>query len=360
MNCSMQDYLKIVTPHLHPDLVAPEALSYIQSLAQILPPSSVAGFECRLGANQSRVDFQTSLPLEQNFPKQFLTHPIWRSLQEFYQEWALPTSLLHQVVEGIGLEFDINGCLNSVPIPCIFLLLNSIAASDSDKFIETASSLLKRQISTQLESNLQLCADSLPPGAFFSHFGAMLSRSSDEAIRVVVKGLTPEQLGDYLTKIGWTDPTNTFSALIPTLSRFVNDGLLSFDVGKRIYPRIAWEGFSKKMPQEQPQWQPFLHYLVEQELCTPNKRDALLVWNGYSYPSSTPGLWPENISWVDRLLGSRAISLFRRWINHIKVVYQPGHPLQAKAYLGFAHDWYDRNTLIEIKQQEIENSNSTS
>lgn len=354
MNCSMQDYLKIVIPHLHPDLVAPEALSYIQSLAHILPPSSMAGFECRLGANQSRVDFQTSLPLEQNLPEQFLTYPIWRSLQEFYREWALPTSLLHQVVEEIGLEFDIDGCLNGVPIPCIFLSLKSIAASDSDKLIKTASSLLKRQISTQLESNLQLCADSLPPGAFFSYFGAMLSRSSDEAIRVIVKGLTPEQLGDYLTQIGWTDPTNTFSALVPTLSRFVNDGLLSFDVGKRIYPRIAWEGFLKKLPQEQPQWQLFLDYLVEQELCTPNKRDALLAWSGYSHPSSAPELWPRNISWGDHLLGSRAISLFWRWINHIKLVYQPGHPLQAKAYLGFAHGWYDRKVLIETKQQKTD------
>ena len=360
MKCSMQDYLKIVTPHLHPDLVAPEALSYIQPLAQILPPSSMAGFECRLGANQSRVDFQTYLPLEQNLPEQFLTHPTWQSLQEFYQEWALPTSVLHQVVEGIGLEFDIDGCLNGVPIPCIFLALKPIAAGDSDKLIETVSSLLKRQISTQLETNLQLCADSLPPGAFFSHFGAMLSRSSEEAIRVVVKGLTSEQLVDYLTKIGWIDPTNTFSALVPALSEFVDVILLSFDVGKKVYPRIAWEGFLKKLPQEQPQWQLFLDYLVAQELCTPSKRDALLAWNGFSQPSSAPELWPRNISWGDRLLGSRAISLFYRWINHIKVVYQPGNPLQAKAYLGFAHSWYDRNALIKTEQQKTENSNPTS
>lgn len=341
MNCSMQDYLQIVTPYLHSDLVSPEALSHIQPLAQILPPSSPAGFECRLGENQSRVDFETYLPLEPNLPEQFLTHPTWQSLQKLYREWSLPTSVLRQVIQGIGLEFDIDGCLDDVPVPCIFLELKPIAAGGGDELIETASSLLNRRLSAQLELNLKLCADYLPPGAFFTHLGAMLSRSSEEAIRVVVKGLTPEQLIDYLTQIGWTDPTNTFSALVPTLSEFVDYIMLSFDVGKRVYPRIGWEGYITASDQDRPQLQLFLDYLVAQELCTPSKRDALLAWNGFSQPSFAPELWPKNISWGDRFLGSRAVSLFSRWINHIKVVYQPGKPLEAKAYLGFAHAWFD-------------------
>jgi hypothetical protein len=344
----MADYLKIVIPHLHPDLVAPTALSHIQPLAQILPAASMAGFECRLGANESRVDFQTLLPLEESLPEKFLTHPTWQSLQEIYREWALPNSLLHQVVEGIGLEFDIDGYSDGVTIPCIFLALKAIVSSDRDRLIETASSLVKRRISTQLESNLRLCADALPPDAFFSHFGAMLSRSSHEALRVVVKGITPEQAIDYLRKIGWEDPSGQFSALVPTLSEFVNYIMLSFDVGKRVYPRIAWEGFLKKQPQDAPQWQPFLDYLVARELCTPSKRDALLAWNGYSGRSSAPEVWPKNISWGDRFLGSRAISVFSRWLNHIKVVYQPGYPLEAKAYLGFAHGWFDPALLRTV------------
>lgn len=350
MNCSMQDYLKVVTPHLHPDLVSPEALSHIQLLAQTLPASSLAGFECRLGANQSRVDFEIYFPLEPILPKQFLTHPTWQSLQTLYREWALPTSVLHQVVEGIGLEFDIDGCLDDVPIPCIFLALKPIDARDSDKLIETANSLLNRRISTQLETNLKVCADYLPPGAFFTHFGVMLSRSSEEAIRVVVKGLTSEQLADYLTKIGWIDPTDTFSALIPNLSEFVDRILLSFDVGKRVYPRISWEGYITESLQDRSRLQLFLNHLVAQELCTPSKRDALLAWKGFSQPSFAPSeLWPRNISWGDRFLSSRAISIFLRWINHIKVVYQPGKPLEAKAYLGFTHGWFDASLFPTSK-----------
>lgn len=63
MICSMENYLKIVTPYLHPDLVSPEALSHIQPLAQILPLISVGGFECRLGATQSRVDLSVCIPV---------------------------------------------------------------------------------------------------------------------------------------------------------------------------------------------------------------------------------------------------------------------------------------------------------
>jgi hypothetical protein len=40
----MEDYLKVVTPHLHPALVSPEALSHIHALAQILPTASSLNF----------------------------------------------------------------------------------------------------------------------------------------------------------------------------------------------------------------------------------------------------------------------------------------------------------------------------
>lgn len=120
----MQDYLKIVTSHLHPDLVSPSALSRIQSLAQILPSSSLAGFECRLGATQLRVDFQVSLPrLTLNLPQQFLTHPVWQFFQYFCQEWIEPSSFLYQGVERIHLEFDLDGERSQVPLPCIFSTL---------------------------------------------------------------------------------------------------------------------------------------------------------------------------------------------------------------------------------------------
>ncbi|MBV8883272.1 MAG: hypothetical protein JO235_04635 [Chroococcidiopsidaceae cyanobacterium CP_BM_RX_35] len=353
MNCSMQDYLKIVTSHLHPDLVSPAALSHIQPLAQILPASSLAGFECRLGANRSGVDFQIRLPcLDKNLPERFLTAPAWQFLQDFYQNWASPNSSLHQEIENVGLEFDVNEQLPQVPIPCIFLKFAREAVIDAEGLMQTIN-LLQQPISPLLESNFGVCADSLPSGATISHLGAMLSRTVN-AVRVNVKGVPLEQLSDYLMQIGWSDPTNTFSTITSTLSEFVDSILLSFDVGDTVLPKIGLECFLNNQPDEEPRWQLFLDYLVKEGLCTLAKKNALLNWPGFSHRSSVPDLWPSNISFGDCFLGSRAFSIFWRRLSHIKLVYQPGIPLEAKGYLAFGHSWFAPNSLTKKEQKTEE------
>lgn len=362
MNCSMADYLKIVIPHLHPDLVAPTALSQIQPLAKILPSSSLAGFECRLGPDRSGVDFQIRLPcLDSILPESFLTVPAWQFLQDFYQNWASPSSSLHQEIENVGLEFDVNEQLPQVPIPCIFLKFDREIVIDAERLMKMAK-LLKPSISPLLESNLQFCVDSLPAGATISHLGTMLSRSVN-AVRVNVKGISPDRLSDYLRQIGWSDPTNTFSTLTSNLSQFVDSILLSFDVSDTVLPRIGLECFLNNQPYEEPQdrprWQLFLDYLVEAGLCTPAKKNAFLAWPGLSQRSLIPNLWPSNISFGDRFLGSRAFSVFWRRLSHIKLVYQPGIPLEAKGYLAFGHGWVTADFLTK-KEQKTEVFNEQS
>lgn len=352
MNYSMEDYLKIVTPYFHADLVSPAARSHIQSLAQILPPFSNAGLECRLDAGQSRVDLQVNLPcVVPNLPERFLADPVWQFFQEFCHEWALPTSSLHQAIKDIWLEFDVAQQPSQIPMPCIFLGLNSEAHS-VNWLIELALKLSQHS-SPLLESNLQLCADALPAGASISHLGAMLSRSA-KGVRVNVCGISAEQLSDYLKQIGWSDPSDTFSSLVSTLPRFTDFITLSFDVGDRVYPRIGLECFLKEQPKADPRWQLFLNYLVAEGLCTLAKRDALLAWEGFSQRSSAPELWPRNISWGDRLLGSRAISIFWRGLNHLKLIYQPGSSLEAKAYLAFGHGWFAPNVLTQTEQKTVD------
>lgn len=348
MNCSMNDYLKIVIPHLHTDLVSSTAKSYLHSLAETLPPLSLAGFECRLSADQPRVDLQVNLPcLPLNLPERFLSIPVWQSFQDFYREWASPTSSLHEAIRNIGLEFDIEQQPSQIPVPCIFLSLNS-DVQGADRLIELALKLSNHSISPILESNFQRCIGALPAGARITHFGAMLSRLT-QGMRVNVYGIPPEQLSDYLGQIGWSDPNDTLSSLVSTLPQFTDFILLSFDVGDRIYPRIGLECFLNQQPQEEPRWQLFLDWLVAEGICTSAKSKAVMAWEGFSQKSSAPDLWPTNISWGDRFLGSRAVSIFWRGLNHLKLVYQPGSPLEAKAYLAFGHGWFDLNASTETE-----------
>ena len=358
MNDSMEDYLKVVTPHLHPELVSPDALCQIQVLAQQLPPCSLAGFECTLGAEQSRVDFQINVPHHTlNLPERFLTSPVWQAFQDFFQEWTDPKSFLHQGIDRMGLEFDMVGQPSQVPIPCIFVELNQETVRDAQGLIAIAFRLLNDSRSSLVESNLRLCVDSLPNGATITHLGAMLSRST-KAVRVNIEGIPPEHWLDYLVKIGWKEPRNTLFSLVLTLSEFVDDIVLSFDVGETIHPRIGLECFLQKQSRPDPRWQLFLDYLVERSLCTPAKRNSLLAWPGFSQKADNPELWPKNLSGGDLFLGAKAISVFWRTINLIKIVYQPENPLEAKAYLAFGHRWFDTNALIGGKQQKTEDSNT--
>ena len=347
MNASMADYLRVVTPYLHPELASAEAMSHIQKLAQTLPTFSKAMLEFRLGEGHSQGDLSVFSPCcIPNLPKTFLTHSSWQTLQDFCREWVEPTSFLHQCVEYIGLEFDLDEPPSQMQIPCIFVSWHRDTIIDAQTLIEIVRRLSNKAISEKLKLKLRLCVDALPDSANIAFLGVMLSRPN-QAVRVIVSGIPLPQFSDYLLQIGWSEPTNQLSNLESTLSDFADEfRLLSFDVGDTIYPRIGLEFLSEKQPKDESQWQLFLNHLVKTGLCTPAKQEALLAWPGASQKADQLELWPPNLAGGDFLLGSKALSVFWRKINHIKIVYQPGNALEAKAYLLFSHDWFDVNALV--------------
>lgn len=335
MNSSIEDYLKVITPHLHPDLVSPEVLAHIQELEPILSSLSETIFECRLGSDLTQVDFSFYLPpLTKPLPERFLASPVWRSFQDFYQEWINPTSNLHQEVKEIGMEFDLDKSPSVVPIPCIFLELNRETTYPFHKLIAEALGLLNYPLSPLIESNLRLCTDFLPEGAKLAHFAVMLSRPG-LGVRVNAIAIPPDQILNYLVKIGWNHPTEALSSLVSNLSEFVDYIVLAFDVGETIYPRIGLECYLTKQPKYEPRWHLFLEDLVELGLCTPAKKDALLTWSGIDQQKYHQ---EGNFRW-ESIFSQSIYSVYWRTINHIKVVYQPGFSLKAKAYLASGHRW---------------------
>ncbi|HEY9608789.1 hypothetical protein [Allocoleopsis sp.] len=346
MKGSMADYLKVVTPHLHPELVSPEAMYYLQGLAQVLPPFSQAMLEFRLGVGQPEVDLSVFFHRRTlQLPDKFLTHFVWQSLEQFCREWVEPTSLLYRRVRYIGLEFDLHELPCKVPIPCVFLAWNQETVINNQSLIEIALRLLNYSVSSKLESNLRLCVESLPKGAKVEHLGAMLSRPC-QPLRVIMSDIPLKRVADYLIQIGWVDPTSKFFDLLSSLENFGDIlRLLSFDIGNTIHPRIGLEFFPKKSSLDESQWQLFLNYLIEIGLCSPGKKNALLTWPGLSQKADHLELWPKELTGGELLLGSRAFSIFWRTINHIKIVYQPGSPLEAKGYVMFGHQWVYANPL---------------
>lgn len=208
--------------------------------------------------------------------------------------------------------------------------------------------LLNKSVPLELLNNLRLCFDACPDGAYITDLGIMLPRHS-EAVRINVSGISPARLQDYIAGIQWQGSANDLEATFMHLQGFVDRVVLCLDVGAKVYPKIGLECFYDRASGKEPPWAAFLDNLVESGLCTQAKRDALLAWPGYADPTTSPAPWPGNLIVESMLQASDRFSLFQRNLNHIKIIYQPNSPLEAKGYIGFQHDWAE----LKEKQKQV-------
>ena len=351
MNVLLEDYLKVITPYVNPELVTPQALAQIQALTQRLPISSTALLECRLNGTEPDVDFHASFT---HFPPElsdrFLPNPAWQTCQTFSQEWMDSTSALHQSIDNLTLEFDLpEQPTDEQPIeaisPSAFIMFKSETTIDLQELIEHALDLLQYPLNSQRIAKLKHLLSSLPEGAKLANVGVWLARPN-QALRLTVKEILFEQLLTYLEQIGWEDPTHALAPYASTLTPFVDTLALAIDIDRTVHPRIGLECFVTKQFHDQSRWQQFIDHLVQTGLCSSPKRNALLAWTGFTQRSDCPELWPANLNYGDILIGANALSVFWRRINHIKIVYQPGQPLLAKAYLAFGHSWISAENVV--------------
>ncbi|MEM1370354.1 MAG: methyltransferase domain-containing protein, partial [Cyanobacteria bacterium P01_H01_bin.15] len=244
----------------------------------------------------------------------------------------------------------------NVDIPCIFLALNKkcfVHQENLDTLFKTwpASNFGESDEADLIIANFRRCFYELPPGAWIAHLGMMLSRATDMR-RVVVKGLDRIEIPNYLSCINWSWSTDKIAGIIEQISPYVDDVILDMDVGAQMMPTIGLECRIEQQPSQGNRWQKFLEFLVSAGLCTPEKAEALLAWPGVTQKSDVPPeMWPLNLALGDWFAGKDAISCFYRRIYHIKLVYRPDKPLEAKAYLEFGHLWLDaRNIPSRMRQ----------
>lgn len=327
MILTLKDYMWAIESHLPSALISPEAFSHIQSIARKLPLIPTIGFETRLGEKTPTVDFAACVTVSSvghavlagrgpiDLPPELLATPIWQRIRAFCAYWADRTMPLNKHVGAIWLEFDTGGQAADIPN-----VLFCIAETDQRQLIaETGLQLLLgRSLSLEAERNLAACFNALPSAAHIFQVGVMLSRRLD-GTRICVGGMCMEQVPGYLAAIGWPSSTEELEGILFMLSRFVDSVYLDVDVGSVVSPKIGIECYidHSRQPKIHPRWHTFLDYLVEHGMCTQDKRDALLVWPGYTY---------QQLIWH---------SVLMRGLNHIKIVFQPGGQFEAKAYFGF-------------------------
>ena len=354
-NILASTYLCKAESHLS-QLVSPENLHDILSVAEYFPGNvtSFLGFECRLGKSESRADWAFAISGTGNdrivlenllhggyLPDSFFNHPEWQHIADFATSWADPTSVLKNKVKCFWLEFDMPENPQEVPIPSVFFGPTSLPANVSPNdvsqyewLITTAFPLLAgHKVSKAIEYGVQNCIRKMPSNASLFQVGTMLSRST-KGIRLYINKIQPEQIIPYLNTIGWSDTKGEFTSLVTDLKNKADRFVLSFDVTETgIGPRIGLEcSFAPDRFDQETRWNQLLHYLVKKGWCLPEKRDALLSYPGEEQDENFSGGVMKPLTSASQNLSDIISGIVVRYISHLKLVYEPGNPIEAKAY----------------------------
>ena len=359
---SLGDYVRAAAaPYASAALIGPEAWNRVQQVASQLPGSMTEffGFECRLGETEASTDFLVCAEAAhsgrdvlagktkvRSIPAHFSQQEAWQRVERFVQLWSDSASPLHQAVHNMWLEFDLDTKPGSVPQPCVFIGSNDVQPGKPWQWLNELAlpALSGCETNAAARARITECIDALPPGARIFQIGVMLSRFVP-VTRLCVRGLPSSDITGYLTTLGWKGSPKELGSLVDTLSKVSARIDLDFDLDGCVLPKIGLECY---LPMEPSPVLRFLEYLVSAGLCTPMKAEALAEWRGMAHEIPGRAVWPQDLLALSAFFGGRFHSVFVRWLHHVKVVYEPGLPLAAKAYLAVKHFWIAPSSLKEI------------
>lgn len=240
-------------------------------------------------------------------------------IREFLGQWAEPEGPLASV-RSVWLEFDLD---REEPAPVVCAKLPRIL--ESDWLTGTLLPALQGRPVPEGQRELILaCLRALPEPATLLYVFNLQARGSG-AVRLEIFGLKPAAMLDYLQGIA-PKVVPTVEPIAPLFAG-IERLHLSFEMTDEILPRIGIEGSFPRQPSREPRWNAFLDRLVERDLCSPAKREALLAWPGYDT------FWTAPLRWPVAALGPRGACI--RLLSHLKVACRPDRDPEAKAYLTF-------------------------
>ena len=337
-------------------LISPEKFRDILSVAKNFPGNltSFLGFEIHLGDARQRADWAFAISgagddrivfenvLKQgNFPSSLMQQPEWQQITAFSESWTKKDSSLKKKVKCFWLEFDMPETKSDVSIPSVFFGPEKVAEDASQDsmaqyawLVNDALPLLRGQrLSKKMERQILSCIQKIPQGASLFQVGTMLSRSTND-VRLYINKIHPRRIIPYLNTLGWSDEKNNFRTLIADVAQLADRFVLSYDVtNDGIEPRIGLEcSFEENLYHEETRWEDLFEYLVKKGMCLPQKRDALLQYPGVEHPDDFSGGIMKPFVSISQHLDDIFSGSCVRYISHVKVVYLPGRPVEAKAY----------------------------
>lgn len=357
---SFAAYLDVIWPDIPPALINSEAMAAITEAARLLPGSlafQTFGFECNLSRPEATGDFLLLVQnragrreLASGILADLQDDPVWKRTQIFLEAWGDPRCALSSTIDHVWLEFDVSTAADWSPLPSVFHGYRMADADDAgimappiDRQIEATCQafelLADRPVAPAVVEQLRACFEFLPSGGAVFQLGAMIARDT-RAFRVCVRFPDQSQLLPYLDRVGWDGERDRLRDLLRRLEGKIDKLALDMDVTESVQPKIGLECYLSRDDRSQAQrWLPFLDLLVNGDIALEPKCRTLLEYPGIVDVRRDGARWPASLRQASELVGSAAISVFRRGIHHVKLVVEPGRPIEAKAYISVKHIW---------------------
>jgi hypothetical protein len=332
-------HIEAVEPGLTANLITPKGLEALKRFSGLLPFDTATsfGFETRLGDRAAICDFFLLITAGGHGPAMLAGKstvaglspaisgdPFWERMSELFRAWTGISPLLAGKLELIWLEFDSNGTAYNTT-PNIFIRLREAAQDDHAglwKDMQQALDEIYRilfgiSFPEELGITLRQCYDALPPQAGLYQIGFMVPRKT-ETIRLILTNLRGNQLYNYLRDIGWPGDRSAIAEMLDRYAVKFDYTVCNIHIGRDVLPYFGLEMYLKEMrqPQWEPRWNDIFSLLVSGGLALEPKCNDL---RGYCGKRTIHGLFPMK---------------YISGINHLKLVYRKGSPLECKAYFG--------------------------
>lgn len=322
--------LELGISHL-PGVVASRAvLERFRQMPDGLPSIFTIGtFECRLDDDE-RIDFQACAPRSAGahaVARRWLSKLDDADLRsrghhltaDLLREWIDPATILGSDIAAVWVEIDFAGA-GDMPWPFPFFTLTPPWMRSEPRPIDRTTALvdaglgclMRGRLDRKIHAQIHTCLRALPPQASLFHV-AMRPMPGGDVVRLIA-GTPWNLVPEFLERMDWPE---SIAHMQRFLERYCEDTVINsiqLDISDRLGPRLGVEFYWPTSPKVDPRWSSLFDKLVADGACTPERRAGVCAWSG-----------------CDRLADGDLLS--RELL--VKVVYEIGKPLRAKAYLPY-------------------------
>ena len=329
----MMDYTAIlerVLPHVGADLLREEDRPRIHDIGGYFPLLRLGCLEFRLSEENMQVDFMLNLAGKWNERSRItqLTEKIaqlpegpwkdtWKQADHFRQQWSTRDSRLDKLVSNQFIVFDLlPDQLPSAPPWFYFGFRPSTYGMTEEEYLDAlkfSMGISFPAFPTSVYQQIRHLYRNRPSDTVIPAFGPLFARNQ-QGIRVGMRPVNDQEaLLDLLQTNNWQGPQESVKELSDQLMPLANRCEIVLDCTEPVSNYLGLECWFGGDPKHRIGI--FFDKLSDLGLCSEAKKNALLAFPG-----------EERVAGLGRL---------GRTINHVKVIWQDGKPVQAKTYLFF-------------------------